>query len=205
MERPTTNAAAASAGDAPAARRSFHALFQQAVDGSREAAQQIQEEYGPYIVMAVRQRLSQKLRAKYDSLDFVQDVWLSLFRTPDRAFETPEHLISYLVSMARNKVTDAGRHRVLALKHDVRREEPVANGVEGQERQKLFARDGTPSEAAISREMWEQMLEGQPPAYRKVLSMLRDGCTQDEVAEQLNLCLRTVQRIQRRAMEKVCQ
>jgi RNA polymerase sigma-70 factor (ECF subfamily) len=201
MERPPTNPAVDSAPAPP--RPSFRALFQQVVDGSEEAAHQLQRQYGQYIVMAVRQKLSRHLRSKFDSVDFVQDVWVSFFREPDRAFESPEHLIGYLVNMAKNKVTDANRNRLHTEKRDVRREEPLAGSVEGQERQQAFAHDGTPSEAAISREMWQQMLEGQPPAYRKVLAMLRDGWTQEEVADELNLCRRTVQRIHSRALQRV--
>lgn len=202
MVPPITDTAAAGA-KAPQERLSFRALFQQVVDGSEDAARQLQEQYGQYIMMAVRQKLSQQMRSKYDSLDFVQDVWLSFFRMTDRAFDSPEHLIGYLVTMARNKVTDAKRERMDTLKRDIRREEPLASSIEGQERQQVFAREGTPSEAAVSAEMWERMLVGQPPAYRKVLTMLRDGCTQGEVAEQLNLCLKTVQRIQSKALQRV--
>ncbi len=82
MERPSTPAAAAGAGEALEARQSFRALFQQVLDGSEDAARRLHEEYGPYIAMAVRRKLPAQLRAKYDSLDFVQDVWLSFFRRP---------------------------------------------------------------------------------------------------------------------------
>lgn len=197
MECPNANAAA------PQPRPAFRALLQQVLDGSEDAAQQLHQEYGKFIMMAVRAKLSRQMRSKYDSVDFAQDVWLSFLRMPDAVFENPEHLIGYLVRMAKHKVIDAKRDRMESAKHDVRREEPLANSVEGQERQKVYAHDGTPSEGAISLEMWQRMLAGQPPAYRKVLVLLRDGCTQDEVSEQLNLCRKTVQRIQRKALERV--
>jgi RNA polymerase sigma factor (sigma-70 family) len=197
MECPNAQAAA------PEPRPAFRALLQQVLAGSENAARQLHQEYGKFIMMAVREKLSRQMRSKYDSVDFAQDVWLSFLRMPDAAFENPDHLIGYLVRMARNKVIDATRDRMESAKHDIRREEPLESSVDGQERQKAFAHDGTPSEAAISLETWQRMLEGQPPAYRKVLMLLRDGCTQDEVSEQLNLCRKTVQRIHRKALERV--
>jgi RNA polymerase sigma-70 factor (ECF subfamily) len=199
MERPPTNAPPADAIEAPWSGQSFRALFQQVIDGSEDAARRLHEQYGPYIAMAVRRKLPPRLRSKYDSLDFVQDVWLSFFRLPERAFESPEHLIGYLVRMAKNKLTDVRRDRLDAAKHAVCREEPLGREVECQERQEVFARDGTPSEAAISHEMWERMVAGQPPVFRRVLLMLRAGYSQQEVAERLTLCTRTVQRILSRA------
>jgi RNA polymerase sigma factor (sigma-70 family) len=199
MDRSLANEPASA--HAPPARQSLRALLQRVVAGDQDAAQQLQERYGRYIVMAVRRRLPQQLRSKFDSLDFVQDVWVSFFRTADRPFESPEHLIAYLVRMARNKVADAQREGE-ATKRDARREEPLATQPVGQERQRVFDRDGTPSEAAIGRELWDMMMAGQPPAYRKVLMLLRDGRSQIEVAEQLNLNRRTVQRILSRALER---
>ncbi len=128
-----------------------------------------------------------------------------VFSAPDRIFESPEHLIGYLVRMARNKLTDAKRDRLETAKHDVCREEPLGRGVEWQERQQLFAPEGTPSETAISHELWERMLLEQPPAYRRALLMLRAGCSQQEVATRLELCTRTVQRILNRAMARAQQ
>ena len=56
----------------------------------------------------MRRVLSPELRSKFDSLDFVQWVWLSFFRVRDKAdrFERPEHLVKFLAGMARNKVQD---------------------------------------------------------------------------------------------------
>ena len=124
-------------------------------------------------------------------------------RTPERDFASPEQFIKYLMRMAQNKVVDAAREGLDTLKRDAGREEPLVTVGKGQENQRVYAAGGTPSEAAIGREMWEQMLDGQPPAYRRVLMLLREGRSQVEVAAQLNLSTRTVQRILQRALEKI--
>jgi RNA polymerase sigma-70 factor (ECF subfamily) len=181
----------------------FRVLMARVREGSHDAAVELQRTYGDHIVRAVRRRLPRQLRPKFDSVDFVQDVWASFFRGPHGDFVSADHLIAFLTRVARNKVVDATRQRLYSHKHDVNRERPLAPQTAGQEEQKLFAREATPSEAAIGRELWEQMLAGQPPAYRLALGLLRDGMTQEQVAAELKLSRKTVQRILNRALTKV--
>src|SRR5256885_494267 len=93
----------------PRDQRRFRALMQRAFEGSSEAAQELMAKYGAYIIRAVRKRLSHKLRPRFDSIDFVQDVWASFYRGEERKFEGPEHLIAFLTRVAQNKVIDAAR------------------------------------------------------------------------------------------------
>jgi RNA polymerase sigma factor (sigma-70 family) len=186
----------------PGSTPGFRELLRRVLTGDDEAARQLQEQYGEYIIMAVRRRMPRRLRSKFDSVDFVQDVWASFFRTPQRHFNGPDHLVAYLTRMAQNKVVDATREGLETQKRDLAREEPLATASDDQEVQRIFDRDGTPSEAAIGRELWDLMLAGEPPAYRAVLTLLRDGLTQAAVAERLKLSIKTVQRILERALEK---
>jgi RNA polymerase sigma factor (sigma-70 family) len=185
-----------------------HARLQGLLDrvhaGCPEAAQLLHQEYGAHIVRAVRRRLPRLLRPKFDSLDFVQDVWASFYRAPHN-FNSPEHLVAFLTRVAQAKVIDATRQGLQTLKRDVRREESLdAPQIEATPK-KVFAREATPSENAIGNELWERLLEGQPLAYQKVLMHLRDGQTQEQVAAELNLHRRTVHRILARALEKAHQ
>jgi RNA polymerase sigma factor (sigma-70 family) len=184
-------------------RQPFRVLLERVKAGSEEAARDLQAQYGEYIMKAVRRRLPRRLRTKFDSDDFVQDVWTSFFREPESNFNGPDHLAAYLMRLAQNKVVDAKRARIDTQKHDLAREEPLAYFEDGLQQQKLYARGGTPSQEAITHEMWETMLEGQPLVYRQVLLMLREGYTQVEVSERVKLTTRTVQRILVRALEKI--
>jgi RNA polymerase sigma-70 factor (ECF subfamily) len=181
----------------------FRVLMERALEGCSLAAQELQQRYANYIVRAVRRRLPRALRSSFDSVDFVQDVWASFYRAQEHEFESPEHLIAFLTRVAHNKVIDAARDRLLSRKRDASREEPLAHLDLGQEGQKVFAREATPSQTAISRELWTKMLAGQPPAYRQVLVLLREGRTQADVAGALRLNRKTVQRIVQRALEKI--
>jgi RNA polymerase sigma-70 factor (ECF subfamily) len=199
--QPPDAPAAPAANNSPQERGSFRALMQQAVAGSADAARELETKYGEYIIRAVRRRLSRHLRPRFDSIDFVQDVWASFYRASERDFDSPQHLIAYLTRVAQNKVIDATRGG-LQLKRDFTREQPLTDPADARPDPPMFSREGTPSEMAISHEVWERMLKNQPPAYREVLARLRDGSTQLEVAEELNLPRKTVQRILQRALEK---
>ena len=82
----------------------FRSLILRIKEGSDDAAWELVNEFGETIRRAVRRAMNSKLRPKFDSLDFVQLVWGSLFRVRDRLdqFERPEHLAAYLVAMARH-------------------------------------------------------------------------------------------------------
>ena len=62
--------------------------------------------------------------SKFDSMDFVQSVWLSFFknRAAIADFQTASQLVAFLATAARNKVCTESRRRLYTQKHDIRRE-----------------------------------------------------------------------------------
>src|SRR5882724_4971958 len=62
----------------------FHDLMQKVLTGSQEAAQELFRDYEPYLLFAIRRKLDKRMRSKFDSADFAQDVWASFFETPDK-------------------------------------------------------------------------------------------------------------------------
>src|ERR1043165_504150 len=96
------------------ASKAFQTWMQRVIDGSEEAAQELLRDFQPALLHAIRRRLTKRIRSKFDSIDFVQDVWLSFFSTlaarPD--FKTTDELIAFLTRVAENKVIDAVRNRV---------------------------------------------------------------------------------------------
>ena len=181
----------------------FRDLLQRAIDGCPDAAHALHAKYSDHIIRVVRGRLPRTLRSKFDSIDFAQDVWLSFYRAAPREFESPEHLLAFLTVVARHKVVDVTRERAVALKRETPRETPLADFADGQSTQRVFAREATPSQMAISREVWNGMLARESPVNQLVLALLRDGNTQQEVAQELNLNRRTVQRILQKALNKI--
>jgi RNA polymerase sigma-70 factor (ECF subfamily) len=179
----------------PDSQDEFATLMHRLEEGSADAARELFERYGPHIRRVVRRKLHQKLRSKFDSLDFVQDVWASFFAATDRPrrFEQPAALIAFLVRVAHNKVVATFRQRFQTDKYNVNRERSLDSAVVGPT--DLAAREPSPSQLAVAREQWDRLLKGQPPHYQRILVLLRQGRTHEEIARELDVNERTVRRV----------
>jgi RNA polymerase sigma-70 factor (ECF subfamily) len=182
----------------------FRSLMERVQAGSEDAARQLLDEYGPQLIMAVRRRMNQKLRPKFDSLDFVQDVWASFFANPPdtNTCDRPGRLVVFLARLARNKVVEAVRQRLRAEKFNVNVEQSLQGSAVVPDKD-LIACQPTPSQVAMDREAWERFLAGQPPVYRRVWILLREGHSPPAVAVQMGVSVRTVQRAIRRFLPGV--
>jgi RNA polymerase sigma-70 factor (ECF subfamily) len=160
--------------------------------GEPDAAAELHALCGPTIRAAVRRHLHPRLRARFDSTDFEQDVWASFLATPaDRcAFTTAGAIRGYLARVAHNKVVETFRQRFGTQKCDIARE--TAGDPE------LAARVPSPSQWAIAGEAWEKLLGRVPPGHRAVVERLREGHDHEEIARLTGVSLSTVNRIVRR-------
>jgi RNA polymerase sigma-70 factor (ECF subfamily) len=165
---------------------------------SQGAAEQLVARYGDHVLRIVRRKLNRALRAKFDSVDFVQAVWASFFALPleNYQFENSEALVAFLTGLARHKVVDTVRQRLQSQKYDVNREQPLSEPRHSA--MALRGRQPTPSEIAMAREEWQLLLAGQPEHYQEILLALRDGRTQQDVARHLGVNERTVRRVLRK-------
>jgi RNA polymerase sigma factor (sigma-70 family) len=183
--------------------RLFYDLLQGIKEGSAEAARRFMDQYGQYIRHVVRRHMMQKLRAKFDSEDFLQDVCVSFFSHPPspEQFADPTALLGFLDRITRNKVTDATRQRQ-AQRCDMNRE----NSLDGSAQfavENLRAADPTPSDVVATDECWQALDSGDHPNHTKLLYMLRNGYTQEEVARVLGLSVRHVQRLMQKLRERI--
>jgi RNA polymerase sigma-70 factor (ECF subfamily) len=165
----------------------FRALMQAAEAGSEEAARELYETYVKYVLRCVRHRMWHRLRSKFDSQDFVQQVWASFFNDrgalPD--FQTPEDLIAYLKSMAENKVGSEGRHRRitkrnLALEVAVQEDSDTVG-------QHPATRLPTPSAVAVFNEQFDRLIDQQTDETRAVAQLRYEGNTFEEIAQCLDM------------------
>lgn len=178
----------------------FRELIQAVLRRDPAATELFCREYQSHIIRIIRRRLMRRLRSKYDSIDIAQDVWKSFFADPPHhlRFDGPAAVLSYLEEMARRKVVRAVRQRTSA-KCNVRREQPLpqptatSSGATG-----LAAPGPTPSEVVSGQEQWQQMVRRQSPQQQRLLNMLLDGLTQEEIARRLRTDVKTVQRLIRR-------
>ncbi len=162
--------------------------------GSGEAAAELLERYGPHVQRVVRKRLNRRLRSRFDSLDFVQDVWASFFAGPpgNRHFENPEKLIAFLVTVARNKVVEAVR-RGLMTRHNLNRERSL-EGSAAERAEAVAAPTPTPSQVVAAEERLDGLVDKASDQHEDMLYLLKDGNTLEEVASRLGVSERTLRR-----------
>ena len=173
----------------------FHLLMKRVVAGSNQAAEVLLARYGTRVHQAVRAGLSPQLRSKFDSLDFVQDVWAAFFANLRGAgkFNRPEELAAFLRRIARNKVAEAAR-QVIGNRRGKKRERSLDSST-AESRWLIAANQPTPSEEVKGHEAWEELLDSQPIVYQRILVLLREGETPAKIAAQLGIHVRTVQRL----------
>jgi RNA polymerase sigma factor (sigma-70 family) len=173
----------------------FRELIDRVREGSEDAAWELVDQYGEAIRRAVRRALNERLRSKFDSLDFVQIVWNSLFRVRDKLdrFDRPEELTAYLIGMARNKVGMEVRRRLMTEKHGVKHEESL-DQLQARGDVDIPSRQPAPVDVAIAREQWDRLLDGQPQHYRRIIQLRLQGHTYESIAETVHLDECTVRR-----------
>jgi RNA polymerase sigma factor (sigma-70 family) len=172
----------------------FTTLIERVRQGSQEAARELADTYGPHVQRYARRVLHRDMRNRFDSLDFVQLVWVSFFCDQENLppLHTPAQLVAYLAAMVQNKVVDEGR-RQHTLKHDTHREIRI-DGPKDIPQRPIPSRDPTPSAVAIAQEQFDTLVKGQPSYVGKVLQLRCAGATFREIAEELNIHERTARR-----------
>lgn len=183
--------------------QALHALLEGIRAGDENAARQFVDRFGGALLRVIRRRLDPRLRRQFDSMDFLQDVMATfLCKPPDPdAFANVDALYVFLTNVARNKVITAQRQRG-RKKRDIRREHSLDGSAQYQA-QGVRGAEPTPSQVAVAHEQWTGMVENQTPSVQAVAGMLREGMTYREIAEKLNIHLKTVQRVVERIRARI--
>ncbi len=172
-------------GDADLAER-----LARAKTGDQAAIHELLKHFEEEVRLVVRHRLPRAMRAQYDSMDFVQAVWQSVFTGEGidlSRFENPRHLLAYLAGMARNKVYEEHRRRT-TQKYDIARQEPLFVRKGNREIPRdLAATDPSPSQDAQAGDRLAQILQGRSDLERQIVQLRRIGLTYGEIAEQLGI------------------
>jgi RNA polymerase sigma factor (sigma-70 family) len=173
-------------------------------EGSDEAGWQLLERYSTNILRAVRRHLPARLRRTVDSTDIVQSVWKSLLRKGPELdlLGTPDQLVAYLAGMARLKVLESQRAHDRRQPRDLTPGLRPADSAAGRERDAAVdvahcqdVRRKSPSSIVEFREAWNLALEQSGARGERVIELRLQGRTLDQIAGELNLGKRTVQRI----------
>lgn len=177
-------------------------LFTRARDGDPNAWEQLVAVCSPKLIRVVRRRLSPPMRSLYDSSDFVNDVFKSLVAKSDH-FDFPNlaALKAYLVQAAEQKITDEYR-RQHRQKRDRSRERPLFSGADDEGTiDEPAGSDPTPSQYAQARETEDQLLSESGEHEKLVISLKAQHYSNEEVAAQTGIHLRTIQRFLKKVFD----
>jgi RNA polymerase sigma factor (sigma-70 family) len=183
----------------------FRLLLRDVAAGSEAAAVQLVNLYGDSIRRAVRRVISMRMRPEFDSVDFVQDVWLVAFQNPGRlaGLESPAALVAFLTAIARHKVASAARHQFGTGKNRAGREHAsIENSETGKDAGEVP--DGRPEaiDVMIATETLEGLLSKQPPLPRKIIALRLEGLTDEQIARLLHMTRSAVHEFFRRLSRK---
>jgi RNA polymerase sigma factor (sigma-70 family) len=168
-------------------------LLEKLCSGDTESAERVFRAYEPYLRGVVRRQLSPEFRAKFDSVDVVQSVWVDLlkgFRHSGWKFPDREHLKAFLVTATRHRLLDrVRRHRV-----ELRREEPA----EGSSlKATMPSPQPRPSQVMQANELWDRILAASQPAHQEILELKRQGLSVAEIARRTSWHQDSIHRILR--------
>lgn len=172
---------------------SFDDLLEQIGRGEVEALGELFEAYAPYLRAVVRTQLSDRLRAKFDSFDVVQSVWVQVVRQirgDGWRVNDEGHLRALLVTIARRRLLTRARRLTRGPDAGIPADEELTAAVD--------TRHDTPHAAAEADELWERMLRLTPADHHPVLVLRRDGLPLAEIAARTGLHEGSVRRILRR-------
>ena len=163
--------------------------------GDESAAWDLIEQYEPHLKRVVRRKLDERMRSKFDSVDFVQMVWTSFFRHPSRvvAFDEPDQLLKYLIQVAKHKVIEEYRRRLQTQKYNITKEQSMDDSRVAVTNAPTTAE--TPSKIAVARERWTNLMSNQSERNREIVRMRISGATYQEIAEKLDIHERTARRV----------
>lgn len=182
----------------------FRALMDRVRAGCPDATRELFDIYRDHILIIIRRRLSGRLRTLYDSEDFVQDVWASFYAVPVEAyrFDTAAQLFSYLGELAVNKVVERYRQRYGTQEHDLERVRSLDGSAAVPAAQQIGP-DPTPSHVIGNREQLDRLMEGKSGSFQRLLMLVALDYTYEEIADELGLSARTVQRLVERLKNRL--
>ena len=168
-------------------------LLAQLERGEVAAVGNLVETYAPFLRAVVRTQLSDRLRAKFDSLDVVQSVWVQVvgqLRRDAWRVNDESHLRALLVTIARRRLVTRAR-RCARRPDDAHAGDAEWAAVED-------VRHDAPDAAATAADLWNRMLALTPPEHRAILTLRREGLPLAEIAARTGLHEGSVRRILRK-------
>jgi RNA polymerase sigma-70 factor (ECF subfamily) len=163
--------------------------------GDITVAEQLHAAYAAYVRAIVRRRLSAQLRARFDSADVAQSIWVQVVRRIEAGWRvnTEPELRAMLAVIARRRMATRARTPVRP-----------AEQIGGTAIATVPAKhQPSPSQIARATDLWDRMLRLCPPEHREILRLRRDGLPLAEVAARTGLHEGSVRRILRQLFREL--
>jgi len=169
-------------------------LVAMAQNGDESALDQLCKVYNERVLRIVRMRMGNELRTKMQSMDLVQDAFISALRSLENfTYKNEGDFLRWISKIVENRIRD-NFDKIHAHKRDARKETPLNNnssttqdafvGIPGQ------IDSTTPSLIMSNREdlnRLEKAMEELKPEYREVITLTKiEGLTYKEAAKKMN-------------------
>ena len=179
----------------------FADLIRRARAGDDAATAQLLTRFEAEVRTMVRVRLPRALRNQFDSMDFVQAIWTSVFtgdpgESDASRFADEGRFRGFLAGVARNKIFEEHRRQTRTKKYDISREERlyVRKG-EREIPREVAGTDPTPSENVQAVDRLGQLIRGRTEQEAEIINLRRQGLTYDEIAANIGWNERSVRRV----------
>ncbi len=179
-----------------------------AKNGDQAAINQLCKAYNERVLRIIRMRLGPELRTKLQSMDLVQDAFISALRSMENfVYKSEGDFLRWISKIAENRLKD-NLEKLHANKRDIRKEVPL--NTNRPTTQQTFIPTTEPIDATtpsliISRredlDRLEKAMENLKPEYREVITLTKiEGLSYKEVASRLEKGPDAVRMLLSRAM-----
>ena len=178
----------------------FAGMIARARGGDDAAARELICRFEGDVRTMVRVRLPKLLRNRFDSLDFTQAVWASVFvglrDESDKSFHDEDQMRAFLGGVVRHKVLEEYRRHTKTRKYEVAREQPLYITRNGRERpMELPGHEPTPSQVVQADDQLNRLIAGRTDRAAEIIELRRQNLTFEEIAARLKMSERYVRRI----------
>ena len=184
-----------------------------AKNGDESALDRLCKVYNERVLRIVRMRMGSELRTKMQSMDLVQDAFISALRSLENfTYKNEGDFLRWISKIAENRIRD-NFDKIHANKRDARKETPLNNN--SSTTQDTFVGitgpvdNTTPSLIMSKREdlnKLEKAMEKLKPEYREVITLTKiDGLTHKEAAKKIGKSPDAVRALLSRAITALSQ
>lgn len=165
-------------------------LVSLAQGGDESALQQLCEAYGERVLRIVRMRMGKELRSKLESMDLVQDAFISALRgLGNFTYQNEGDFLRWLSKIAENRIRD-NLDKFHAAKRNIHRETPLNTTGTGSKDGFVGTADVTTPSVIVSRredmDRLERAMDKLKPEYKQVILLAKmEGLSGHELAEKL--------------------